>query len=226
MTWRSTGATCSTATASSCVSSRRAAADAERARAGEREAAGRLERAATKRTACEHQLEEARAALSAAFECWRSALVQLELDEPTADAALDLAHDGSPPLPALVPLVDRRRASLSDERASQVAARESADTAVAATEAEIDRLAGAHDDGPRAPGWLRADRSERAGAPLWRLIDFRADLPAESRSSLEAALEAAGLLDAWVTPSGGVEDPAIADIIFAGSRAGGRAIPA
>ena len=199
--------------------SRRAAADAERARAGEREAAGRLERAATKRTACEHQLEEARAALTSAFECWRSALVQLELDEPTADAALDLAHDGSPPLPALVPLVDRRRASLSDERASQVVARESADTAVAATEAEIDRLAGAHDDGPRAPGWLRADRSERAGAPLWRLIDFRADLPAESRSSLEAALEAAGLLDAWVTPSGGVEDPAIADIIFAGSRA-------
>jgi uncharacterized protein (TIGR02680 family) len=198
---------------------RRAAADAERARADEREAARRLEQAATKRMACEHQLEEARAALTSAFERWRSALEQLELDEPAANAALELAHDGTSPVPALTPLVDRRRASLSDERSSHVAARDTAGDEVASTEAEIERLASAHDDGPRPPEWLRADRGERAGAPLWRLIDFRADLSAESRSSLEAGLEAAGLLDAWVAPGGGLEDPAIADVIFAGTRA-------
>ena len=66
-------------------------------------------------------------------------------------------------------------------------------TAVATTEEEIDRLAGAHDDGPGPPKWLRADRVERAGAPLSRLIDFRAEVPADARSWLEAGLEAAGL---------------------------------
>jgi uncharacterized protein (TIGR02680 family) len=197
---------------------RRIAADAERARAGEREAASRLERVAAKRAACEQQLEEARAALTSAFERWRSALAQLELDEEAAAAALELAHDGSSPLPALAALVDRRRASLSDERSSQMAAREAVATAVAATEAEIERLATAHDDGPLAPEWLRADRGERAGAPLWRLIDFRTDVPAHQRSGLEAGLEAAGLLDAWVTLSGGVEDRAIADVVFAGAQ--------
>ncbi len=204
---------------------RRAAADAERARAGERAAAGRLEQAAARRTACEHELAEARTALTSEFGRWRSVLVQLELDEPAADAALELAHEGSPPLPALATLVDHRRASLSDERSAHVAARETAGTAVAATQAEIERLASAQDDGPQAPEWLRADRGKRAGAPLWRLIDFRADVPADAQASLEAGLEAAGLLDAWVTPSGGVEDPAIADVIFARAQpADGRSV--
>jgi len=194
---------------------RQAAGEAERARAGEREASARLEEAAARRAACEQQLDEARAALGTAFESWRSALEQLELDEPAAAAALELAHEGSSPLPALARSADRRRASLSDERSAHAAARETATTAVAAIEEEIDRLAGAHDDGPRPPEWLRAERVQRAGAPLWRLIDFRAEVPADERSSLEAGLEAAGLLDAWVTPSGGVEDPALADVVFA-----------
>jgi uncharacterized protein (TIGR02680 family) len=198
---------------------RRASADAERERAAEREAAARLEQAGAKRAACEQQLEEARAALTSAFEDWRAALVQLELDEQDASAARELAHDGKSPMPALAAPVDRRRASLADERSSHVSARGAAATAVAATEAEIERLAQAREDGPRAPEWLRADRHERAGAPLWRLIDFRDDIPAERRSGLEAGLEAAGLLDAWVTPSGGIEDPAIADVVFTGSPA-------
>ncbi len=194
---------------------RQAAGEAERARADEREAAARLEQAAARRAACEQQLEETRAALGTALNRWRAALEQLELDEATAAAALELAREGSSPLSALAPSVDRRRASLADERSAQSAARAAAATAVAATESEIDRLAGAYDDGPRPPEWLRADRAERAGAPLWRLIDFRAEVPADERSSLEAGLEAAGLLDAWVTPSGGIEDPALADVVFA-----------
>lgn len=197
---------------------RRAAAAAESARADEREAAARVEQAAVRRAACEQQLEEARAAITSAFEAWRSALARLELDDASAEAALDLAHQGSLPLPALSALADRQRVSLADERSSHVRARETAVTAIAATEAEIERLAGAQDDGPRAPEWRRADRAGRHGAPLWRLIDFRADVPAERRSGLEAGLEAVGLLDAWVTESGTVEDPAIADVVFAGAE--------
>ena len=72
---------------------------------------------------------------------------------------------------------------------------------------EIERLqAGGHDAPPvphtRAPGV----RDNRAGAPLWKVTDFAPDVPEEHRAGLEAALEAAGLLDAWVTPDGNLVD--------------------
>lgn len=44
--------------------------------------------------------------------------------------------------------------------------------------------------------------SLKAGAPLWQLIDFVADVPQAERANWEAALEAAGLLDAWLQPEG------------------------
>ncbi|MCX4515088.1 TIGR02680 family protein [Streptomyces sp. NBC_01619] len=52
----------------------------------------------------------------------------------------------------------------------------------------------------RAPGL----RERLPGAPLWRLVDFHDGLPAPQRAGLEAALEASGLLDAWVLPDGHV----------------------
>ena len=103
---------------------RQAAASAERARADERDAAARVEQAAAKRSACEQQLEETRAAITSAFATWRSALAQLELDDASAEAALELAQAGLSPVPALSALVDGHRLSLSDERSSHVVARE------------------------------------------------------------------------------------------------------
>ncbi|HZI97455.1 MAG TPA: TIGR02680 family protein [Actinomycetales bacterium] len=49
-------------------------------------------------------------------------------------------------------------------------------------------------------------RRDRAGAPLWRLVDFADDTDPAARAGVEAALEAAGLLDAWVTPTGELLD--------------------
>ena len=117
--------------------------------------------------------------------------------------------------PALAAVVERARRTAADERSALATARLAAVEAVAATETEIERLAAAHDDGPRPPFWTRADRADRDGAPLWRLIDFNDGVPAERRCGLEAALEAAGLLDAWVTPSGRLEDPTLADVVLA-----------
>ena len=73
----------------------------------------------------------------------------------------------------------------------------------AGLEAEIERLrAGGHDAPPvphtRAPGV----RDDRPGAPFWKVTDFAQGVPDEHRAGLEAALEAAGILDAWVTPDG------------------------
>ncbi|WP_406515077.1 TIGR02680 family protein [Streptomyces sp. NBC_00873] len=57
--------------------------------------------------------------------------------------------------------------------------------------------------GPQAP-YTRTPglRDQVPGAPLWRLVDFRDEVADHERAGLEAALEAAGLLDAWVRPDG------------------------
>jgi len=43
-----------------------------------------------------------------------------------------------------------------------------------------------------------ADRARRAGAPLYACVDFRDSVPDADRAGVEAAIEAAGLLDAWI----------------------------
>ena len=52
-----------------------------------------------------------------------------------------------------------------------------------------------------------ADRSGRPGAPLYACCDFVETVLVAERAGLEAAIEAAGLLDAWVAPPlGGVDN--------------------
>ncbi|MFJ9902350.1 TIGR02680 family protein [Streptomyces sp. NPDC101152] len=49
-----------------------------------------------------------------------------------------------------------------------------------------------------------ADRAALPGAPLWRLVAFHDTVPDAQQAAVEAALEASGLLDAWVGPFGGL----------------------
>src|SRR5262249_11619864 len=49
-------------------------------------------------------------------------------------------------------------------------------------------------------------RDTRPGSPLWLLVDFIDHVPAQSRAGIEAALESAGFLDAWVMPDGRLID--------------------
>ncbi|GGN25245.1 hypothetical protein GCM10011609_79430 [Lentzea pudingi] len=52
------------------------------------------------------------------------------------------------------------------------------------------------------PGqYTSADRDTAVGAPFYRLVDFVPALTDDERAGLEAALQASGLLDAWVTPA-------------------------
>lgn len=57
---------------------------------------------------------------------------------------------------------------------------------------------------PPAARFRTAARDDRSGAPLWRVVDFRDEVSDDERAAVEAALEASGLLDAWVTSSGEV----------------------
>ncbi|MDH6127349.1 TIGR02680 family protein [Kitasatospora sp. GP82] len=71
-------------------------------------------------------------------------------------------------------------------------------------------LAGLRAGGQRGPGTPHTRSAEarhgRPGAPLWRLVDFTAEtsLTQRQQAGMEAALEASGLLDAWVGPNGAV----------------------
>ncbi len=71
---------------------------------------------------------------------------------------------------------------------------------------ERDLVASAHDDEPPAPATRGADRTQAQGAPLWRLVDFVEGLDDEAKAGIEASLEAAGLLDAWINPDGSRSD--------------------
>lgn len=58
-------------------------------------------------------------------------------------------------------------------------------------------------------------RVGRPGAPLWQLVEPVADLAPDRTAGYEAALEAAGLLDAWVSPDGQVTDADTHDLLVA-----------
>ncbi|MFE7765844.1 TIGR02680 family protein [Streptomyces sp. NPDC057438] len=72
---------------------------------------------------------------------------------------------------------------------------------------EVQRLSGGADLPPPAPSTRTTVRTATAGAPLWRLIAFRDGVPTPVQAAVEAALEASGLLDAWVGPYGGITLP-------------------
>jgi uncharacterized protein (TIGR02680 family) len=66
-------------------------------------------------------------------------------------------------------------------------------------------VAAEQDDAPPRFAARAEDRAGRAGAPLWRLVRFAEHLTDDEAAGLEAALEAANLLDAWVAPEAGPE---------------------
>lgn len=68
---------------------------------------------------------------------------------------------------------------------------------------ERGRLEAGGDMAPPPPYTRGPDtREARQGAPLWQVVDFRDAVAAPQRAGLEAALEASGLLDAWISPDG------------------------
>lgn len=77
---------------------------------------------------------------------------------------------------------------------------------------------------PPPPLWRKAVREGRRGLPLWRTCDFCPDVSPELRARLEAALEASGLLDAWVLPDGTLLDPKTEDA-FLLSGSGSTPLP-
>ncbi|WP_030185372.1 TIGR02680 family protein [Streptomyces sp. NRRL S-813] len=133
-----------------------------------------------------------------------------ELAVPDPAGLLDGLQDwvthcqGSYPAPEAAGQAHRARAAhLADQAA--VLGQELAGLAARRAQAqqELAELEAGGQRGPAAPHTRTPGlREQVSGAPLWRLVEFRDHVSAGERAGLEAALEASGLLDAWVSPDG------------------------
>jgi uncharacterized protein (TIGR02680 family) len=197
-------------------------AECERKLRAAHEAEGRLsaevQAAADRVTAADQQVAERMRLLLDAYRSYLSGLAELRVADP--DELIDalegwgVTGDG---VNLAVAIVDdaarlagvelgRLAGELSSQRARHA-------TRAGELEGEIDRLRSGGHDAPPAPH-TRFDgvRDGGPGAPLWRVTDFAPGLTSDERAGLEAALEAAGILDAWVTPEGNLVD---GDVIVA-----------
>ena len=182
------------------------------------------DRAVTRRQDAEEGLEQCRTAFGQSRDRRESAVgaYAAALDELTArltqwmddcrvlsfddrDAVLALAESE----PELLALIDQLAAPVTDEitKAETIASgqRDAATARRADLTSEVEELNSRRDRPPKPPVTRTADRSVMEGAPLWRIVDFAADVPDHARGPIEAALTAAGLLDAWVGPAGQVQ---------------------
>lgn len=115
------------------------------------------------------------------------------------------ALDGpNPATPAVQERAERARGAIAEARAQASARRAELTHRATELDAIIAALEAGRSDGP-PPRHTRTHEGPR-GLPLWRCVDFVPDVPAHERAGWEAALEAAGLLDALVVPGGGLRD--------------------
>lgn len=153
-------------------------------------------------------LDIATKAIVSAFRDWAASLVELVVDscDDVVERLIAWSTVGDAKSPIVI-AVNGAAAIAGNRLAALRAAAEQQKSVVTTQLVELqeerDRLKSGHHMPPPAPH-TRAERArqDRLGAPLWKLCDFRADVSFDLRAGVEAALEAAGLLDAWVTPDG------------------------
>jgi uncharacterized protein (TIGR02680 family) len=91
------------------------------------------------------------------------------------------------------------------EKTTVSAARKAAEVKRAVLSEERRRVEQDVDLPPEAPSTRTADRSTLEGAPLWKLVAFADGTSERVQAGVEAALQASGLLDAWIPAHGAIE---------------------
>lgn len=181
------------------------------------------EKAVDRRQQAESDLDEARVELSTAEEAHTEAAERYEQElDRLADALREWAAACRelrfPGLDVFGELVENETALVEHidsvaelVRAELVRAETVVETELQAAQAdrnrlgaELDELGRQRDLPPEAPPTRTADRAAMTGAPLWRLVRFADSVPEGTQASIEAALQSAGLLDAWVGRTGTV----------------------
>ncbi|MGM1062759.1 TIGR02680 family protein [Saccharothrix sp. Mg75] len=173
--------------------------DAERALDEAREA---LAEATEQRAGFADRRGAALAELRAAVLAWAAGCRELTFADPGALA--DLAASETAVLTEVDSAASRVLDAITREETLVGTALESAGRERDALRDEVRRLLAEEDLPPRPPHTRTADRGAMTGAPLWRLVRFADAVPDDVRASVEAALQASGLLDAWVGHDGAV----------------------
>jgi len=178
------------------ASRRQAEADLDEARVSLADALEHQEAAA-------ERYEQAVAELAHALTQWATSCQELTFPDPAALAQTAESET------AVLRLVSSAAATVLEQIAGKETGIRTRRTAVkderAGLAAELQQLAEQAALPPEAPATRTANRSAMTGAPFWRLVDFADPVPEEARGPIEAALQAAGLLDAWVGHRGTVD---------------------
>ena len=192
------------------VAERRGALQA--ARAEEDRLTAEIQAATERVAAAERAAAERARELTGAYRAYLGGLTELRVADPheLLEVLQAWAVTGDGANPAVVAVGDAARAAGTElgRLDAELSAQRAAHTGRARElEGEIGRLrAGGHDAPPATHTRQHGVRDSRPGAPLWKVTDFALDVPEGDRAGLEAALEAAGILDAWVTPDGNLVD--------------------
>lgn len=181
---------------------------------------------ARRRADASQAVEGAAADLTRAARAYLDWAKRLSLNDPAElIAKLELwSHslDGASPLQMAVlaagraagDALARAEARLDDRQGEQRRLLEDLD-------AKIEEIRAGAQEPPPAPHTREASAREgRPGAPLWRLVDFRDEVPDDRRAGIEAGLEAAGILDAWVSSDGKLLSPGAQDVLLAPEAVG------
>jgi len=180
---------------------------------------GEQQAAADRITSAGGTVAEHAAALLADYTRYLTDATHLRVAEPedvlaALDAWTEVPAGQNPAASAVDDAVRRATADLGRRQAEVDAHQAGAERERAAVAEEIDRLRdGGHDVPPQPYTRNERSRDGRPGAPLWKVVDFAAGVPEDHRAGLEAALEAAGILDAWMTPDGELRDAVHDDVI-------------
>lgn len=153
----------------------------------------------------------------ASWRAYAGKVTLLTVPDPDEVGLAEWAESLSGANPAVSVLRDRDQAvgqRLASERASAETRLVDEQQALRALEEERSRLESGEIARPPAP-YTRGEnvRDGRPGAPLWQVVDFHDDVDDTARAGIEAALESAGLLDAWITPDGRLLDSGTHDVV-------------
>jgi uncharacterized protein (TIGR02680 family) len=191
-------------------------ATCERQLQAAQEAEGRLsaavQAAADRVTAADLAVEERMRLLLDAYRSYLNGLAELRVADPDElIAALEswgLTGEGANPAVAVIDTAARAAGAELGRLAGELSGHRTRHATRAGELAEeIGRLrAGGHDAPPVPHTRAAGVRDGRPGAPLWKVTEFAPGLSDDECAGLEAALEAAGILDAWVTPEGNLVD--------------------
>ncbi|MDP1846841.1 MAG: TIGR02680 family protein [Solirubrobacteraceae bacterium] len=185
--------------------------------------------AADRRDASAEAMAAAQALLEAAIEqydeslhTWRLALRELPVDDAQLELLATAAGEDGDPHSLLTDFAAARGEELATREAQLTNARDVTREELSSAVARVRGIADQQDPEPPLLHPRRAPRTGRAGAPLWAVCDFAEGLPAERRPQLEAALEDAGILGAWIAPDGTIHD---ADLTLLAPAGPGPTVP-